>query len=246
MTITKKIQKILFHNSVFAHNLINRDKWIAKQASMLSSGSRVLDVGAGSCPYRLYFKHCEYLSQDFTGLKSNQLRNGSYGKIDYICDAKSIPVEDSSFDAVLCTEMIEHVPEPEAVLKEIARILRPEGKLILTAPLGSGIHQEPYHFYGGFTPYWYQHFLEKVGFRLINIDPNEGTLKFFSQEALRFTIFTRPFYKLPFIVSMIWLPVWILLIPIMWAIIPLSCHLLDRYDDEKHFTIGYHVTAIKN
>ena len=59
-----------------AFNLLNRDLWMAAQAALVSSGSRVLDVGAGSCPYRKLFAHCEYRTQDFQQLADEQLRHG--------------------------------------------------------------------------------------------------------------------------------------------------------------------------
>lgn len=239
------IRKMLRRSPVFAFNLVNRDRWVANQAAGLPAGSRVLDVGAGSCPYRPLFVHCEYRAQDFTGLQNQQLRHGGYGMIDYVCDATAIPVPNASFDAVLCTEMLEHVPDPVAVVHELARVLRPGGRLMLTAPLGSGIHQEPYHYYGGFTPFWYQKFLAEVGFRDIQIESNAGSFKFFSQEALRFLATTRPFVRLPFLPSVLWLPVWICLLPILGGGIPLACHGLDRHDRERRFTVGYHVVATR-
>src|SRR5258708_19124467 len=72
--------------------------------------------------------------------------------MDVVSEAHAIPVCDASFDAIVCTEVLEHVPEPIAVVREFGRIVAPGGRLILTAPLGSGIHQEPYHFYGGVNP----------------------------------------------------------------------------------------------
>lgn len=240
------LRRALGHSSLFAFNQVNRDRWVAKQATALLPGSRVLDLGAGSCPYRSLFSHCEYRAQDFAQLQGAQLRYGGYGAIDYVCDASAVPVGDASFDAVLCTEMLEHVPDPIAVIREIARILKPGGKLILTAPLGSGIHQEPHHYFGGFTPYWYQRFLVESGFRNILVEPNSGSMKFFSQEALRFLLSTSPFTKLPPWVSLWWLPIWMALAPILGGIIPLFCHFLDRYDREHRFTVGYHVTATRD
>src|SRR5690242_7099149 len=84
-----------------AFNTTFRDLWVAHQAATLSAGAKVLDLGAGSCPYRPLFTHCEYHAQDFTGLQGAQLRHGGYGQIDYVCDATAIPVPDGSFDAVL-------------------------------------------------------------------------------------------------------------------------------------------------
>jgi SAM-dependent methyltransferase len=231
-------------SDLFSYNVVLRDRWIAQQASKLPAGTRLLDVGAGSCPYRDLFAHCEYRSQDLRPLQGEQLRFGGYGHIDYVSDLASIPVPENSFDAVLCTEVLEHHPEPIKVVYELARIVRPGGTLILTAPLGSGIHQEPYHFYGGYTPWWYERFLTAAGFEEITIEPNEGSLRFFGQESLRFMRATSPFGSaIPACTRLFWLPIWIALLPILGLIVPVSCTWLDRFDRERRFTVGYHVTA---
>jgi SAM-dependent methyltransferase len=185
-----------------------------------------------------------YKTQDFTQLQPDQLRHGNYGKIDYVCDAGSIPVADGTFDVVLCTEMLEHVPEPLKVLAEFARILKPGGRLILTAPLGSGIHQEPFHYYGGYTRYWYEKFLPSLGFGKVLVTANAGSFRFFSQESLRFLKSSRPFsLGMPLWQELAWAPVWVLLFPFLGLLIPLVCAWLDRHDGEKRFTVGYHVSA---
>lgn len=241
----KKLRSILGRSPVFSFNLVNRDRWVAEQAAALPAGSLILDVGAGSCPYRELFSHCEYRAQDFSGLQPVQLRYGGYGSIDYVCDATAIPVEGDTFDAVLCTEMLEHVPDPQAVVRELSRILKPGGRLLLTAPLGCGIHQEPHHFYGGYTPYWYRHFLSNLDFERIDIKANGGSLRFFGQESLRFLSLSRPFRSISFASSLLWLPVWLFLLPILGGLVPLATHWLDRFDIEQRFTVGYHVNAYK-
>jgi SAM-dependent methyltransferase len=239
------IKKVLGRSRLFAFNVFNRDSWIAQRAAELRQGARVLDVGAGSCPYRAHFAHCDYKTQDFQGLQDDQLRHGGYGQIDYICDAIAIPVASGRFDAVLCTEVIEHVPEPIKVAFEFGRLLRPGGVLILTAPLGSGIHQEPYHYYGGFTPYWYQRFLGEAGFVNIVVEPNAGFFRYYSQESLRFLQLSVP-TKLPFPAAILWAPFWLLSFPLFALLIPVLSVLLDRFDVEQRFTVGYHVTAIRS
>ena len=246
MIVLNIIKNFLKKSPIFNFNSVERDIWISDQAKRLPAGSRVLDAGAGSCPYRKCFSHCYYETQDFINLKDNQLNGGGYGKIDYVCDISCIPVPDKRFDAVLCSEVLEHVPDPVSVIAEFKRILKSGGKLILTAPLGSGIHQEPYHFYGGYTPYWYERILNDNDFEMIKITPNGGSFKAFGQEAQRFVRMTIPFSKqFPFLISLVWLPFWLLLLPVLGGFLPLAANFIDKFDHEQRFTVGYFVSAVR-
>ena len=237
----------LARSETFSFNYVLRDRFVAQEACATPAGLRVLDVGAGSCPYRPLFAHCDYKTHDAKPLEADQLRDSGYGRIDYVSDARSIPVPDASFELVLCTEMIEHHPEPIAVVREFGRILAPGGKLVVTAPLGSGLHQTPHHYYGGFTPYWYERFLGEAGFERIRVVPNGGGPRFLAQEAIRFVREWSPFRpNLPLGARLIWLPFWAVLLPILGMLLPFAARWLDRYDPQPQFTIGYHVTAIRS
>ncbi|MDI9364555.1 MAG: methyltransferase domain-containing protein [Flavobacterium sp.] len=226
----------------FRFNCYERDKWVAKMSHTIPAGSNVLDVGAGSCPYRELFKHCNYKTHDFAQLKDFQLRGGTgYNKIDYVSDINNISVDNASFDAIICTEVFEHIPEPILALNEFARILRPGGRLILTAPLQSGIHQEPFHFYGGFTNFWYEKFLNESGFKEILVEENGLFNRFYSQESLRFLLLNHPFKNIiTFLLSPFWLVLCFILVPFAFI-----APFLDTFDRDKRFTIGYHVTATR-
>lgn len=244
--IWSALKSMLLSSDLFAFNVVNRDNWVKQQAASIPRGAKVLDVGAGSAPYRALFAHCEYKTQDFVQLKDQQLRYGGYAPIDIISDVMSIPVSDGSYDVILCTEVLEHVPEPIAVVGELGRILAPGGQLILTAPLGSGIHQQPFHFYGGYTPYWYQRFLGEAGFKDIVIVPNGGSLRHIGQESVRFVRMTRPLsFSAPWYVHLLWSPVWLVLVPLLLFVVPVAAKLLEPYDQDKHFTVGYHVSAVR-
>ncbi len=220
-------------------NQADRDKWVRDKAASIPRGLKVLDIGAGTCPYRASFAHCDYKAHDFKKYDGPKLGNTTeYGEIDYESDIADIPVPGASFDVVLCTEVLEHVPQPEEALREMARILKPGGRVLLTAPLGSGLHQLPYHYYGGFTPEWYKHFMPKFGLIVREITPNGGFFKLLSQECARLTWMIPKEHsafkgKGAFIHKLFgeWIPRFL--------------YSLDKEIRVDQFTVGYHVEAVK-
>lgn len=233
-----------FYQRVFTFNQFNRDQWVAQRAQEIHAGAKVLDAGAGIGRYRPLFAHCDYRTQDFA-LELGTI--GRYTTLDYKSDITKIPVPESSFDVVICTEVLEHVPEPIEAIKEFSRILRSGGTLILTAPLCSLLHQEPYHFYGGYTPYWYQHFLSRNGFRVKEIQANGRFFSLFGQEARRFSALIDP-RRLP---RRLWLlfpiisAMWIITLPFNRVLFPVLGYCLDGLELETMGTCGYHVVAVR-
>lgn len=227
--------------SIFRFNAYNRHQWMSEIAKAIPPGSDILDAGAGAGPYREFFSHCNYKTQDFCKTPSTQ---DKYTEMDYICDITEIPVPDESFDVILCSEVLEHVPEPIKVIEEFSRILRQGGRLFLTAPLGCGLHQQPHIFYGGYTPFWYQRFLPMYGFEDLKIVPNCGFFRHYAQESRRFIryLFPRDMGKPSKILAF---PLKVLLSILFRKIIPFSCYFLDRFDKDKSFTVGYFVEASK-
>ena len=96
-----------------------------------------------------------------------------------------IPEPDASFDAVLCTEVLEHVPDPIRALDEMARLLRPGGIFIITAPFWSLTHFAPYHYATGFNRYFYEFHLGRLGFDIIDMIPNGNFFECVGQELRR-------------------------------------------------------------
>lgn len=227
--------------SIFRFNAYNRHQWMAKMAKTIPAGSDVLDAGAGTGPYRGLFAHCNYKTQDFCQTPTTK---GGYTKMDYICDITDIPVPDESFDVVICSEVLEHVPEPIKVIREFSRILRPSGRLLLTAPLGCGLHQKPYIFYSGYTPFWYERFLTMLGFENLKILPNCGFFKHYAQESRRFVKYLFP-SDAGITRKILTFPLKVVLALWFRKVIPASCHFLDRFDKDKSFTVGYFVEASK-
>lgn len=85
----------------------------------------------------------------------------------------------------MCVEVLEHIIEPVKAIKEFARLLKPDGKLIITAPFGSLTHFAPYHFSTGFNKYFYEQVLKKNGFKILEITPNGNYYEYVAQEIRR-------------------------------------------------------------
>jgi SAM-dependent methyltransferase len=143
------------------------DRLMAERAATMPPGSVVLDAGAGYCPYRTTFAHTTYETADFCQVDKK------YGQIDYVCKLDAIPVAAARYDYVMCTQVLEHLPDPAAVLREFHRVLKPHGVLCLTAPLYYEEHEKPYDFYR-YTQFGLQHLLDEVGYRVESIEWLEG------------------------------------------------------------------------
>jgi SAM-dependent methyltransferase len=152
-------------------------RFVARAGEAVQPGERVLDAGSGRAPYRKLFAHADYETADFVAVKGKK-----YAPPDYVCDLARIPVEDGRFDHVLLTQVLEHIPEPAAVLGELNRVLKPGGTLWLTAPLFYAEHERPYDFYR-YTRYGLRHLLEAAGFAVREIDWMEGYLGTLSYQA---------------------------------------------------------------
>ncbi|NCB38065.1 MAG: class I SAM-dependent methyltransferase [Erysipelotrichia bacterium] len=203
------LKKLLFRD----FNSEQRNAWIARHLADIPAGLRILDAGAGELKNKKHCEHLEYVSQDFcqyegTG-NGNGLQTGNWdtSKIDLVCDIVSISEPDSSFDVILCSEVLEHIPDPLPALKEFSRLLKPGGILILTAPFSSHVHFAPYHYCTGFSRYWYEHHLPAYGFSIQELSPNGDWFDFFHQETARLGIMSRKyretFWPVAFILSLI-------------------------------------------
>ncbi|QOV89435.1 class I SAM-dependent methyltransferase [Humisphaera borealis] len=172
-------------------NEATRIAWIERTLAALPTGGRILDAGAGERPFRKFCGHLQYVSQDFSGYDGQgdgvglQTKTWDQDGLDLVCDITAIPQPDASFDAVLCTEVLEHVPDPVSALRELSRLVRPGGHLVLTAPFCSLTHFAPFHFASGLNRYFYQHHLPAMGWEIIEIGENGNFFEFVAQELRR-------------------------------------------------------------
>ena len=139
--------------------------FVARAARETPEGASVLDVGAGDAPYRELFGHTDYRTGDW-----EQSPHEGAEVVDFVGSADALPIADRTFDVALCTQVLEHVPEPKLVLAEMARVLRPGGRLYLTVPLVWELHELPHDYYRYTSPAL-EHLLTATGFRVEELLP---------------------------------------------------------------------------
>jgi len=219
-----------------------RQEWVKKTLLALPKG-RILDAGAGELRNKQYCSHLDYISQDFCqydgkgdskGLQ-NQIWDTS--KIDIVSDIANIPVEDASFDYVVCTEVFEHIKYPVDALKEFNRILKPGGKIIVTAPFCSLTHMAPYHMYSGFNQYFYTAVMPECGYENVTFEPNGNYFQYMEQELKRIGFMSKKYgnSKLSFLYKVMIVPA-----------LALYRYLAKKSTDTSELLcFGYNVTATK-
>lgn len=123
---------------------------------------RLLDFGCGSKPYkRLFVNATEYIGVDI----ENEGHDHRTEEVDVYYDGKVLPFEDGRFDSVLCSEVLEHVPDLEATLRELNRVLVKGGKVLITVPFVWPEHELPFDF-RRFTANGLTEVFEKNGFEV--------------------------------------------------------------------------------
>jgi len=133
----------------------------------------LLDIGCGKMPYKNYILK-NSMVDNYVGLDiENALMYDKDIKPDYTWDGNQMPFENNSFDCAFATEVLEHCPEPEIVLKEVFRILKPNGVFFFTVPFLWNLHEVPHDEYR-YTPFSLQRHLKNAGFGDIIIKATGG------------------------------------------------------------------------
>lgn len=133
-------------------------------AAQPSQANRVLDVGCGKSPYRELLQPQHYIGMDRGEL-------GPHASL--IGDATALPFADASFDAIICTEVIEHVPDEHALSRELARVASASATLLLSSPFVHGLHEQPYDF-RRLTSIGLAQTLTDAGWQIAHITPIGG------------------------------------------------------------------------
>jgi len=161
------------------YNLLGTQNWLIKRIlddevrRLISTYARrvLLDIGCGVKPYQGFA--LQYVDS-YVGLDHENSPH-SLSRVDIVSDAYDIPLDDSSVDCVLCTEVLEHLEEPATALKAAYRVLRPGGVALYTVPFSWPVHEAPRDFYR-YSEFGLKYLFEKAGFRIVEIRALDGLL----------------------------------------------------------------------
>ena len=132
---------------------------------------RLLDLGCGKVP--LYASYQPLISESVCVDWANTAHKNAY--LDHECDlTQALPFDDGRFDTVILSDVLEHIPTPEALCREIARILAPGGKLIMNVPFYYWLHEEPHDYYR-YTQHALRRFVDLAGLQLVEIEATGGS-----------------------------------------------------------------------
>jgi SAM-dependent methyltransferase len=138
---------------------------VERFARDLPPNVRVLDVGCGRRPYAGFFGPTHYIGLDV----SASGRHGEDKRADAFFDGTRLPIASNAVEAAICTEVLEHAVDPVALTQEMHRVLKPEGRLLITVPFIWGLHELPYDF-RRFTPIGLAALVRQAGFEILHED----------------------------------------------------------------------------
>lgn len=200
---------------------------------------KVLDVGAGQAPWRELLSQASYTGLDIEGADDFGMTRNAW-MVYY--DGSRVPFDDATFDHVLSSEVLEHVPDPAAFLAELSRVVRSGGSLILTVPWSARLHHLP-HDYHRFTRPALERLLGNAGFSDWRIEERGNDIAVIANKILVVNVrLLRPRHKL----QLLWTsPLGLLLLPVTGLFL-IAAHIamgagLGGLEDP----LGYGLVAIK-
>ena len=137
-------------------------KGIKEYAVRLSG--RLLDYGCGRKPYRNLFTVTEYVGVDI----QESGHDHSLSEVDVFFDGKKLPFPNSHFDSLFCSEVLEHIFEPDEALGEMHRVLKPGATALFTVPFCWNEHEAPYD-YARYSSFGVKHLIERNGFKVLEM-----------------------------------------------------------------------------
>ncbi len=206
-------------------------KAVQEFSQSLETSSRVLDAGAGESRHAELFKRHSYVGID---LAIGDV-DWNYSGLDLLGDLENLPLADESFDAAINIVTLEHLKRPQRALDELARVLRPRGRLLLVAPLEWEVHQAP-HDYFRYTRFGLTHLIETSGLVVKKLEPVGGFYWLMARRSVNFLSFFQGGAK--------WV-LFFLFAPFLGLLVPLVLYAIDGLDTRRDFTLGYICEASK-
>lgn len=226
--------------------MVEIEKFVEFASRQVKASDLILDAGSGHQRYKGYFSHAKYKSTDIEALPGSEH--------DFVCSLDDIPKPDNTYDAVLCTQVLEHVEFPQRVVNEFYRTLKPGGMLFVSVPQGAGVHGAPYHFYN-FTEYGLRSLLKEAGFEVRFVNHHGGCFWDLSKRMTTLPRYMSKQYKDPANadkISTLDRLCWTMLAPFVFLLKPFNKYILsilfyylDALDKEKLSTLGYSCYCIK-
>jgi SAM-dependent methyltransferase len=210
--------------------------WHDLRAELAAVEGRLLDIGCGAQIYRdLVPAGVTYRGIDTADAKA---RFGYHVPDTDYFEGEDWPVAPASYDTVLCTEVLEHIPEPSAFLTRAKNCLRPGGRLILTVPFAARWHFIPYD-YWRYTPSTLNTLLSHAGFDdiIVHARGNPLTVACYKTMALPLGLLLTPGGELSFVKRV----AGVALLPVLGLIACIAN--LTLHNDWGDDCIGYTVTA---
>jgi len=164
---------IPFSNENIDRYTIRKAILSALNSSLPNFKGNLLDIGCGKMPYKEYILSNSKV-ENYIGLDIEKaLIYNEDIKPDFTWNGIRMPFEKESFNCAFGTEVLEHCPEPEIVLKEVYRVLKPEGIFFFTVPFLWNLHEVPNDEYR-YTPFSLERHLKNSGFSNIEIKATGG------------------------------------------------------------------------
>ena len=173
----KRFPQISEHNWLIHQLMID----FLEEAAAKYASHDLVDIGCGQKPYQSIFS--PYVTCHI-GVDLEESPHGT-SAVDIIGSAYNTNLEDSTCDVVLCTEVLEHLEDPLCAIREMNRILRDGGTVILTVPFFWHIHEAPRDFYR-YSEYGLRYLFEQGGFEIVELKPLSGYIVTFTQLSIYF------------------------------------------------------------
>jgi SAM-dependent methyltransferase len=162
------IKSTFGHSYLHPRHIAQREIANFVRAEGVALRGQLLDVGCGRKPYGKWLSNVDH----HWGADMPTTMHGPE-HADVWASAAALPFADGTFDSILCTEVLEHTPDPAAGLREIARVSKTGAVLVLTVPFSEQLHETPYDFCR-FTAYWLEHLLKTTGWEILRLRPRGG------------------------------------------------------------------------